>query len=357
MKILIIDDDHDSIRPLIDYFQKRGFEFKQTDFGLYEKTVGEFRPDIIVLDLMKGSPDPSGEGGKKEFGDIWKFYFCPVVIYSANPDLLGEVDLPIVIKIKKGSQSVSEFDGKIKELELYVHTLTEITTEIDILTHQALRGAFPAISSSGEIHLKLKYLIKRRLAALIDINTDINPMPHPWDKYLYPPIDNNLRLADILYNTAAEKNRPEAYRLILTPSCDIDTTNGRKPKVNRVLCAIFEDYSEFLKKAKIPKAKKDEPDRKLQGIISTGFYGEYIPFPSLLNFIPGMCANLKNLELIEFEKIGNSSESPFMRIASIDSPFRELIAWAFLSTSGRPGVPEREPGSLIEEILAKHINA
>jgi len=46
-------------------------------------------------------------------------------------------------------------------------------------------------------------------------------------------------------------------------------------------------------------------------------------------------------------------EAGFTRIASIDSPFREQIAWAHLQIAGRPGVPERDIDKWTQEILER----
>ena len=42
----------------------------------------------------------------------------------------------------------------------------------------------------------------------------------------------------------------------------------------------------------------------------------------------------------------------FERVASIDSPFREQIAWAHMQIASRPALPDRELNSWVEEILA-----
>jgi hypothetical protein len=39
-----------------------------------------------------------------------------------------------------------------------------------------------------------------------------------------------------------------------------------------------------------------------------------------------------------------------MRVASVDSPFREQIAWAFVQIAGRPALPDRDLESWVQEI-------
>ena len=45
---------------------------------------------------------------------------------------------------------------------------------------------------------------------------------------------------------------------------------------------------------------------------------------------------------LQYEKIKNDDSGEYIRVVSIDSPFREQIAWAYLNTAGRPGVPDRD---------------
>ena len=63
-----------------------------------------------------------------------------------------------------------------------------------------------------------------------------------------------------------------------------------------------------------------------------------------------MAADLRELELISLSDIG-LKDKPFIRIASLDSPFRELVSWAYVQVSGRPGLPDRDFGSWRDEIM------
>lgn len=69
-----------------------------------------------------------------------------------------------------------------------------------------------------------------------------------------------------------------------------------------------------------------------------------------ITMIPTMAAYLRDLEFIPFGDIG-IQDKPFLRIASIDSPFRELIAWAYLNTACRPGLPDRDFNSWCNEVI------
>ena len=61
-----------------------------------------------------------------------------------------------------------------------------------------------------------------------------------------------------------------------------------------------------------------------------------------------MAANFRNLDLVPFEDI--SEQGKFRRIASIDSPFRELVSWAYMQSACRPGMPDRNVDEWCDEI-------
>ena len=63
-----------------------------------------------------------------------------------------------------------------------------------------------------------------------------------------------------------------------------------------------------------------------------------------------MAVYLKDLELILLERI-NGEGKTFERVASIDSPFRELVAWAYMQVACRPGLPDRDTETWSEEIV------
>lgn len=58
-----------------------------------------------------------------------------------------------------------------------------------------------------------------------------------------------------------------------------------------------------------------------------------------------MAANLRKLELIAVDEIVD-----YERIASLDSPFREMVSWAYMQIAGRPGLPERDFDAWYKEI-------
>jgi hypothetical protein len=90
-------------------------------------------------------------------------------------------------------------------------------------------------------------------------------------------------------------------------------------------------------------------ERLPSAILSQGHFEGIIPLPAFPGHFPHMVADLRNLELVPIDVRG--SQTGFERIASVDSPFRELVAWAYMQTTARPGLPERDCDRWCKEII------
>ena len=104
--------------------------------------------------------------------------------------------------------------------------------------------------------------------------------------------------------------------------------------------------SELEEEEKLIKYK----DRLKKSVLSQGYYKGIILLPCLEGRIPLMGADLRSLEFVSLDDIGISGKV-FLRIASIDSPFRELVSWAYLQIACRPGLPDRDFNEWCDEIV------
>ena len=109
-------------------------------------------------------------------------------------------------------------------------------------------------------------------------------------------------------------------------------------------------------------------------MLNRGYNENKVALPEFPNTLPYMTANLKKLSLVPLNKITlqiplskdknqqvsehseqlseqNEQAQEFVRVASIASPFREQIVWAYLQNACRPGVPDRDTTSWAGEIL------
>jgi len=366
LKLLFIEDEREVIEPA-QRLTKNEIENvlqKVSDFEGAEEKLSSFRPDIVILDLFVGNVFSEGEReGWNTLDIIWKKHFCPIVVYSGLPDIPEKYERhPFVKSIKKGSGSEQKVLDTIREFLPHVYALKEAERDIRRPFSDAMRYvapyAFEAFSDDTQRVDTIKRSGRRRLAALMDEPPANETTLASWEQYLFPPVSEDIRLGDILGKDGASADDPASFRVVLTPSCDLAASGNREPKVRDVLvskCCSMKNGLEAtsLKGMVNPRLKERRlKDRLRSSMLTQGYLGAVIPFPSLKDQIPIMAANLRDLALIPVEDIG-MSDKPFLRIASLDSPFRELIAWAYMQTAGRPGLPDRDCDSWRDEIIDK----
>ena len=369
LKLLFIDDDKGSIEDILDLTGKKIKNVcrKVSKFEDANDKISSFRPDIVILDLIDGGASPEAEYPKGLETDdfIWNQHFCPIVIYSAWSEIYDDDERkshPFIKSVQKGRGSPQKVLDAIYELRPHVDALKETESYIRDSFSHTMRDVAPyaftffSASDSNERTETIKRLGRRRLAALMDelsLSPDETTLAS-WEQYLCPPVYKNIQLGDILIKAdETDKNGepvPALFRVVLTPSCDLVASGNREPRVSNVLvakCCSMEDGldSMGLKGIGIKKLKE-----RLSSILTRGYSEAVIPFPELKGRIPTMAANLRDLELIPINEISDS-DGQFHRVASVDSPFRELIAWAYMQIAGRPGLPDRDFESWADEII------
>ncbi|MFA7003492.1 MAG: hypothetical protein WC429_05590, partial [Verrucomicrobiia bacterium] len=261
---------------------------------------------------------------------------------------------------KKHSGSDGEVAGHLQTFLPHVQAIRGVNKEISSVTQGALRdvcvpiwAAQPEGPGRDDI---LKRAVRRRVAAKIDLAMVSTGKPmHDWEQYIIPALGSDLLTGDLLRNITSEPKDATSYRLVLSPSCDMATGEGRKPLAN-ILVAKCGEIAGFLKGAQLDGLTEEKLRKRLPAILTRDQCGGCIPLPELpglVSVIPVMAASLKELELIQRESIGNASGAGinYLRVASVDSPFRERIAWAYLQVSGRPGMPESDPAAFIDSIV------
>ena len=352
MRILFIDDDPSSIITAMKHCEE-GLAISgipDCRFEDAESTLSAYRPDIVVLDLLQGPPSDGNIAGGTVYGLIWDQQFCPVVVYSAEPDWLDNEDHPFVKKVQKGSGSEEAVLEAILSLRPHVEALQRTESEVRQRLSEALREVAPLAFRDFVDEDKRKEVIvrsgRRRVAAMMDEPPTGETALASWECYLYPPVSPYTLLGDVL-QIDDSSNVPESYRIVLTPSCDMVRTEGRLPRVQEVLVAKCYSMEKAL--ASVGMAGNKDAGRIRERLLSSGYSQSVIPFPKLEGVIPTMAANLRDLELIPIGNIGN--DATFHRVASLDSPFRELVAWAYLQNAGRPGLPDRDLESWAKEIV------
>ena len=361
LNLLFIEDEPDSVRSVQNLIDREAnamrYKVIESVDSAAEK-IKSMQPDIVILDLLfPGDSSPLEAKGLGVRRFIWDEHFCPIVVYSAQPYIHdGEHEAhPFVKSVQKGAGSPRIVLKALDELRPQVKALKEAREYVQNSFSLAMRDvapyAFEAFSDDRQRIETIKRSGRRRLAAQMDnLSVDGEALAE-WEQYLFPPVCDDTQLGDVLRKEGGKGDDPASFRVVLTPSCDLAAPGERSPKVSSVLVARCCSMKNGLDRTSlggigISKLK----DRLRSTILTQGYFEAVIPFPSLKRRIPTMAADLRDLEFIPIRDIG--SGKPFLRIASIDSPFRELVAWAYLQTACRPGLPDRDFDSWSDEIVA-----
>lgn len=366
MKILFVEDKPESIETILAEIESEdtGIDARceVVDFKDPEGKIKDYDPDILVLDLFAGDIQEGNERGFETHHFIWEEYqFCPIIVFSANAKAYSEeheeaIEHPFIECIEKGSvdskdkmlETLIDFSDKVLPLQ---ETHKFINSTISSVLKDIAPYAFNNNDDEEEIKKILKRASRRRLAAFVDEVSDSEDKLLPWEHYIFPPIKNDLQLADIIKNKSGESDDPDSFFLVLTPSCDLNTKHG-EAKVDEVLVAECISSEEMLEQmgGLAPETGNETLKNRLPGdILRSGYSRDLLPLPSLENRIPSMAANLRSLKLIPLDNIGEDQQ--YKCIASMDSPFRELVSWAYQQIACRPGLPARDCESWAEEII------
>ena len=365
MRVLFVEDDEPTVEDARKLLCEQGHECDVTGFKQSEEHIAGFDPDVIVLDLLQGPPQDRDTPGNKVFDDVWKQQFCPIIVYSAEPSLLefGEASHPFVTRVKKGLGSPRKLAESIEEVRPYAQglrsTIAYVRRELSRVFRDMAPDVFTQFNDEKERQTVLTRSGRRRLAALMDGPPDGgHEMLKPWEHYLCPPLSADLQLGDVLRATGKSKTDPHSFRVVLTPSCDLVRSNDRLPKVAEVLLARCRPTGDGLAKTPIGRpsskcgtneAETNKLHDRLRGtLLSQGYCVPVIAFPEIKGKVPFMLADVRDLELAEIAHINDEYE----RVASIDSPFRELVSWAYMQVACRPGLPDRDEDALFDELIA-----
>ena len=352
IRILFVEDDQRAIEEALELC-KEGIENSDIKVCGFEDASGAlraFQPDVVILDILRGSPSEGDEAGKEAYGFIWDTRFCPIVVYSAEPDRLDDKEHPFVAKVEKGRGSEDRVLQEVQKFLPHVQAAQRTESEVRQRLSEAMREVAPFAFRSFDDATKREEIImrlgRRRVAAKMDDPPTGEGSLTSWECYLYPPVSQHTLLGDVLERNDGDGN-PESFRIVLAPSCDMVRSEGRTPNVQEVLVAKCCSMQEAL--SLIGLRGNTNTNRIRERLLSSGYAQSVIPFPAMGGVIPAMAANLRSLELIPIGSIGE--ESSFRRVASLDSPFRELVAWAYLQNAGRPGLPDRDLDAWAREIV------
>ena len=366
MKVLIIDDDERVRRTLRATIEERdGWEVEDQGFQNLHRALMRFRPDAIVLDLVEGDvTENENIAGNDSFGEIRRNWFCPVVVYSEHQ---GREDFEhdFVEIISKGRNSDIAVVQSLQSFTAVAQVIGDVHRDFDKRIREALHDSVPRLraqigpAADEPADTVLPRAVRRLVAARMDADASGGGELKAWERFVIPALGGHLLSADLLRREDADWICPDAFRLVLTPSCDLVRHGGKDPKAAQVLVAHCEPITK-LGNVKVNAGAELSRDtrKKLKPLLTEGVVNGLLPIPRFVGHVPSMAANLKRLELVEWDEIrletgGDhaAADGPvFVRAASTDSPFRELVVWAYLRVTGRPGAPAFDVEGWLDDI-------
>lgn len=353
MRILIVEDNEETVRGICDYAKDKGWECKICDLEKASDEVSVFDPEIIVMDWMYDVDDNRGEDIFKE---VFDNKFRPTIIFSAVSDT---IDLPACMRetplidiLSKGDEQI--VIDKIEEWKPYILAVKNLRNEFNkslLSSVQVIENFMKMKNYPGDD--VVKYMLNKRTTFYFDKDY-IGEKPPAWIQYEYPPVHDTFMVADIIrvYSETTnikEMGAPEEYSVILTPSCDM----ARAKNGTIILVAKCKNASMFSDDANISDEERQDERivadkrEKLIQLLNTGYNHSKVALPSLPNKIPYMILDLRKIEQVRMGEIAKSEKSAcnknkYYRVASVSSPFREQIVWAHMIHSCRPGMPDRD---------------
>ena len=356
MRILLIDDLPDSIVVVRDELSSElGCVCRIEGFETVKDSLSEFNPHVVVLDVLQGTGAEGRPSGLDASEYIWERNFCPLIFYTAHAEYLQEEPHeghPFWRVVKKGSGSQKEVLQCIQQFAPHISALEDAGQEIRWALNGALREIAPRIFDTipGETEraTTLVRLARRRVAAKMDDALSSGGASlMAWEFYLCPPVVEHLLTGDIIRKRIGSKTDPTSYAVILTPSCDL--ANSKVAQVLVCGCKGTERLLQDLSLQDVTKWKSEHRS-KLKGVLRQGYAQSCMPLPALPGEFPSMAADFRALQLVDRAQVGDST-AEYTRIASVDDPLRELIAWAYMLGAARPGMPERDFDAWAKEII------
>jgi CheY-like chemotaxis protein len=361
MRILLIDDIPDSVAVIRDELTKElGCHCVIVGFEQAEESLETHDPHVVILDVLQGTGADAPTTGLETSKYIWEKKFCPLVFYTAHADEVGEEDHtnhPFRCVVKKGDKSEKEVLECIQRFAPQINALEDVGREIRWAMNGVLREIAPRIferiadqSKRGDALIRSA---RRRVAAKMDDSLSTgDPNLMAWEFYLCPPVVEHLLTGDLIRKRNGNKQDPASYAVILTPSCDLASSPTRPPKVTEALVSLCKGPDRLLEDLNLKNVSnwKESHTDKLLGLLRQGYSQSCLPLPELPGEFPPMTADFRSLQLIELSRIGANDEE-YVRVASVDNPLRELVAWAYMLAAARPGLPDRDFVAWAKEII------
>jgi len=319
-------------------------------------------PDVFIVDLYEDDYTPDAkQTGPELCQEIWKKKFRPIIVHSAF-DVDPHVDHriakhPFYKYIKKGP-SFDDVVTQVKAFIAYAADLRKIEDEVHAALQIVAQDSAETIWSVKDMDEKarteaLMRTARRRVGAMMDLRPILSGETGlSWDQYIIPPLESDLLMGDVLLREDANISDPSSYCVVLTPSCDL-VLRGGKRKVQQVLVGKCVGAKAFCAAAQLKAGDSDVMKKQLLPLLTQPHVNGYCPLPAYPGIWPEMAIRLRDIAFLNFDALSTlEKKAEFKRVASIDSPFREQIAWAYMQIASRPALPDRDIERWADSIIA-----
>ena len=231
MKVLIIDDQKDSVSGIIDFCKDNSWDVQLSDFVNCYKYIFDFDPDVVILDWREDAEEI--EAGKGILESIWSNGYRPIIIFSANVAFIDVENLKeesnLLKIIPKGDEK--PVNNELLQIEKYVVSLSSFRKDMSKALIKSLNSVEYIKDQEGVADNAVSYILSKRASAYFEEKYTDNIDPY-WVQYVCPPMSNSLCVCDILRVCSEEGNENDEgsvneYRVVLTPSCDMVKEEGR----------------------------------------------------------------------------------------------------------------------------------
>jgi hypothetical protein len=303
--------------------------------------------DFIVLDLKDKShdlPDEESLRGKDVFDQVRQTKFAPIVFYTAFPQRVEVGETSFVKIVERGD--IDSLEEAIKDVfdTRLIHLSRHIEEQKREFMWDFVETNWVNIDQDNSgFRGELAHTLARRLSDSLKKNSihffesdreqTPNDVVHPIEMYIVPP----TRIPKLQAGDLVKESDGQHY-LIITPTCDL--VQGKAEFILRAKCIDVRQGSEIAKIMQAIESKSDVSKKartELEKLIKNNRKGQserYFFLPAVLSRFSDLVVDFQQLEYV------SSKDYEPERLASLDSPFSELVVQKMSAFLGRIGTPD-----------------
>ena len=372
LRLLVVEDDPEMLvrvaRSLRDRLGERAEIVEEQDFDRALPRLAQERFDMVILDVRKGDPSlPLGgegpEAGRLCYDAIRARRFLPVIFHTGLPRAVLHLQSPVVSVVEKGGAPAVLADAVERVvmggLPAVVRALLAHVEQV----HRDYMWEFGAVAwkdyGSGRPE-EFVHLLARRLALSFDgagiadllreirgaaVEDEPSDGLNPVRLYILPPLNPTSHRTGDLYKGTDDL---AGFWVLLTPTCDLDRSDGRACKVDEPVlarCVPLTEENEY-------QAWRVSDSKTTTKALSHLLENNRDKQPERYFFLPGAFDVLPDLvvDLAAVRTVSIARLTEIRHIASLDSPFAASMLTRFLRYFGRFGTADLDVNYVFERL-------